>query len=91
MIFPTQNNSCISSVIVISMILISQMNSFHTTGHMVVARIAEIELEGTKMLSQMKEILAITGAFTKEKDYPFVESAPYADDIKYIGVKTMNS
>lgn len=73
------------------MVLLCKISTFHTTGHMVVARIAEIELEGTKMLQQMKEILAITGGFTKERDYPFIEAAPYPDDIKYIGVKTMNA
>jgi hypothetical protein len=81
----------LASLLLACMMLFCQMSAFHTTGHMVVARIAEIELEGSKMLQQMKEILAITGAFTKERDYPFIEAAPYPDDIKYIGVKTMNS
>lgn len=83
----------ICSFVQITMLLLlfsTKTNCFHTTGHMVVARIAEIELEGTRMLQQMMNILAIVSPYTKEKDHPFVESAPYPDDIKYVGVKSMN-
>jgi hypothetical protein len=64
--------------------------AFHSTGHMVVARITEIELGDTRIYSQMMEILGLLSPFTKERNHPFVESAPWADDIKYTGVNTMN-
>lgn len=63
---------------------------FHTTGHMIVARIAEIELEGSRIHKQMMNILALLSPFTKEKFYPFIEAATWADDIKAVGVKTMS-
>lgn len=63
---------------------------FHKMGHMVVARIAEIELQGTRIYDQMMEVLGLLTKYTKERDYPFIETAPYADDIKALGVKTMN-
>jgi hypothetical protein len=57
---------------------------------MVVARITEIELENTRIYSQLREILAILSPFTKEKEHPFVESGPWADDIKYTHVNAMD-
>lgn len=81
------------SILYFTLLIVLPMiyKSFHTTGHMVVARIAEIQLEGTRMYSQMRDILAILSPFTKERNYPFVESAPWADDIKYTGVKSMSN
>lgn len=75
----------------ISASMFQPQTAFHTTGHMVVARIAEINLEGTRMYKQMLDILGLLSPFTKERNYPFVEAAPWADDIKYTNVKSMSS
>ena len=64
--------------------------SFHSTGHMVVARIVEIEMENTRIYRQMREIIEILSPYTKERDYPFVETGPWADDVKYTAVGTMS-
>lgn len=64
--------------------------AFHTTGHMIVARIAEIELEGSRIHSQILDTLGLLSQFTKERQHPFVEAATWADDIKAVGVKTMS-
>jgi hypothetical protein len=78
------------SLCILSLSLPKSTSSFHSTGHMVVARIAEIELGGTRMYSQMMDVLGLLSPFTKERDHAFVECAPWADDIKYTGVNTMN-
>lgn len=74
-----------------TMLLWGQTLEFHTTGHMIVARIAEIELEDSRIHQQMMDILKILSPFTKEKMYPFIEAATWADDIKAVGVKTMSN
>ena len=77
------------SFLVCFSILSAPSNCFWRTGHMVIARIAELELENTKMMEQMLNILSIVGPYTKEDKFPFVESASYADYIMETGVKTM--
>jgi hypothetical protein len=66
--------------------------SFKTTGHFLVARIAEkrIESENPAIHDILLNFLSITGEYTKDENYPFIESASWADDIKYIGWDTMN-
>ena len=88
---PQKNHQRTLLLLALLILLPEQLTAFHTTGHMVVARIAEIQLEGTRMYSQMRDILAILSPFTKERNYPFVECAPWADDIKYTGVKSMSN
>jgi hypothetical protein len=57
---------------------------------MIVARIAEIEIEDTRIHKQMLDILGILSKYTKENNYPFIEASPWADDIKAVGVKSMS-
>jgi hypothetical protein len=57
---------------------------------MIVARIAELEIEDSRIHKQMLSILGILSKYTKEKNYPFIESSPWADDIKAVGVKSMS-
>ena len=63
---------------------------FHKMGHMIVARIAELEIENTRIHKQILDILSILTQYTKEQDYMFIEAAPWADDIKAVGVKSMS-
>lgn len=66
--------------------------AWHPTGHFVIARIAEVELQKTNaaLYGKLVELLKILGGYTKEKDHPFVECACFPDDIKYIGWKAFN-
>jgi hypothetical protein len=76
--------------VLLVILLVQQSLQFHKFGHMVVARIAELELEDTRIYSQMMDILNIITGYTKERKYPFIETAPWADDIKALGVKSMS-
>ena len=59
---------------------------------MIVAEIARSELEKKhpEILSKVNEIINVIHPFTKNGNYPFVESATYPDDIKYLGWKAFN-
>ena len=67
---------------------------WHPTGHFMTARIAEIEIlaapKGKQIMEKMLGILKVIGPMTKERKHPFVESACFVDDIKYIGWKSFN-
>lgn len=71
-------------------ILLTKSKCFKTTGHFIVARIAEREIEKSAVYPKLLELLSVTGPFTKDAKYPFVESASWADDIKYTGWDLMN-
>lgn len=81
---------CFQLALLVTLLFPLSSLCFHSTGHMVVARIVEIELKDTRIYSQMRDIIKILSPFTKEKKYPFVESGPWADDVKYTGVGTMS-
>lgn len=65
---------------------------WHPTGHFMTARIAELEIQEKRptLLPALNKILTVLTHFTKERSHPFVESACYPDDIKYISWKTFN-
>jgi hypothetical protein len=67
-----------------TLFLSSSTLSFKTTGHFIVARIAEKEIEHLSFYPELMKLLSIVGSFSKDDKYPFIESASWADDIKYI-------
>ena len=73
-------------------LLIGAVLSWHPTGHFIIVRIAEIELEAKKpeLLKKLIELLKYKPLSAKEKNHVFVESACFPDDIKYIGWKAFN-
>jgi hypothetical protein len=66
--------------------------SWHTTGHFITARIAEIELQqkNPELLEKLTNIIKLLSNFTKESEHPFVEGACFPDDIKYLSWKIYN-
>lgn len=71
--------------------LFLSLNSWKTTGHFIVARIAEKQLKNHKILYQdLIDILDIFKGRTKERKHPFVECASFVDDIKAINQKEYN-
>lgn len=72
--------------------LANSVNAWFGTGHLLVARIAYeiLEKQSPSTLSNVENILAVfkksdPKLTSKEKNYPFVECATFADDIKYRG------
>ena len=63
---------------------------FGPTGHFIVARIAELELQNHKDFPQMMGVLGLLSPYTKETNHPFEEAAVWADDIKYLRWSSMN-
>lgn len=78
---------------VLLLLLIFQKTiEWHPTGHFMVARIAEMEIQRQKpsLLPALNKILGVLKEYTKENEHTFVESACYPDDIKYISWKLFN-
>ena len=75
----------INKVLTIAIILV-KFRTWHSTGHMLVALIAknEIEQKNLEVMDKLNNIVKVLTSFTKENDYPFVESAEWPDDIKYL-------
>lgn len=67
--------------------------AFWSTGHMIVAMIAENELKdkyGTTYTAAMKDLMELA-KYSLESKYNFVESATWADDNKGIGWNVFNN
>lgn len=77
----------------IAILLLSQTMAFWSTGHMIIAMIAENELKDkypaiyTKVMSDLNEIKQ----YSLESTHNFVESATWADDNKSIGWGIFNN
>ena len=74
-------------------LMIRTVFSWHPTGHFLVATIAQKEISKVDptLVPYMESLLAVLSPFTKEKKYPFVEEAEWADDIKYLNWKSFNN
>lgn len=66
--------------------------SWKTTGHFLVAAVAERVLKNDrpKLLTILDGILSELSKYTKADKYNFIECATFLDDIKYIDVKMFN-
>lgn len=73
--------------------LIAITSAWLSTGHFLTALIAQIELQRDepKLYKKLIKILDVLSPFTSEKDYKFVESAVFPDDIKSQNWKAFNS
>ncbi len=77
-----------------SLILVmTQIACWHTTGHFLTAMIAKKEIEAVDkdLIPYLESVLKVLSAFTKEKQYTFIEEASFPDDIKYLNWKAFNS
>lgn len=80
----------ISHLFVIISFYMGTCATFKTTGHFIIARIAEREIEHLPFYPKMMQMLSIIGQYTKDQNHPFVECASWPDDIKYIDWDTMD-
>ena len=75
------------------MLVISPALSWHSLGHMVVARIAHLRLEsvpnGSSVFSWAESLIKPYSSFCGEEDYPFTDSATWPDKIKEQGWYSM--
>lgn len=82
-------------LLILTTTLIPSTFSWHNKGHLTIARIAEIHLSqsenGKKAFIWASSILAPFTKFCGEADYPFTESATWADKVKYQGWLSMSS
>lgn len=79
--------------IIIFFLIMIQITAWHPTGHFIVARIAEIEIEkhSKDLHKKLINTLKLLSDNTKEKSHHFVEAATFPDDIKYQSWVTFNS
>ena len=66
---------------------------WHPTGHFLTALIAkkEIEKADADLIPYLESVLKLLGLYTKEASYPFIESAEFPDDIKFLNWKSFDS
>jgi len=79
------------SIILIVLTISSTVVSWHETGHMVTAAIAEQILlkEAPEVLTKANELLSLFKEWTGEADQPFIEAATWPDKIKEDNNKMM--
>ena len=67
--------------------------AWNSTGHYIVARIAEKELleDHEEIHQKLLDILALNAEYAKERDHPFVEASTYASDVRYHNWTIFNS
>ena len=77
----------------IILLITTAVLNYHPTGHYIVARIAELEIEkhSKELHKELIDLLKIISDHTKEDKHHFVESATFPDDIKYQGWTVFNS
>lgn len=77
---------------IIALLAISAI-SWNSTGHYIIARLAEIEImEADESLQkELVGLLALNAVHSREKDYPFVEAATYSSDIRHHNWTIFNS
>ena len=89
MVQTSSKKTLLQAVILLS---IFKLNSgFSTTGHFIVARIAEREIMNEPFYQPMMHLLGMLQPFTRETNHPFVEAASWPDEVKYLGWKAMNA
>lgn len=77
---------------VLLLLLAKMYIQWHASGHMLTAYIAYQQIQQhPNVQARIDQILQKMVPFTKEKDYPFIEAAEWADDIKYLNWRSFNS
>lgn len=74
----------------IYLLFLGSLQAWGKTGHFIVSRIAELEMEDKKYFPKILEILGKMNPFTKADKKTFVECSTFADDIKAIDFDFFN-
>lgn len=71
-------------IFILSLVLVSTVNTWHETGHMMVAQIAKtiLQKEDPAALQAAEDLLREFSKYAGEKNAPFVEAATWPDKIK---------
>lgn len=74
------------------LVLCTPTLAFWSTGHMIITKIAENELERDhpELLKFIKDDVAVLEQYSKEKEHGFVESSSWADDNKGVAWMAFN-
>lgn len=78
-------------ILVIAISIISAI-AWHSSGHMMTALIAQIEIKkiDPTLIEYLEKVLNVIGSYTNNKNYAFIESAVFSDDIKALGWNAFN-
>ena len=76
--------------LILLLLFILKLKSWGKTGHFIVSRIAEEELEKKKYFPKILQIINVLNPFTKSSKRSFVECSTFADDIKAIDFDFFN-